>query len=72
VAVNVKLSTSSPGILKLTFLTETSTYTYAQLRQPSSIMSVDQLVKVVAFAVDIADEKSYISNVTYKGDTSTI
>ena len=67
-----KIINIKPGHIKTDFLTETSTYTYAQLRQPDSIMSVDQLVKVVAFAVDIADEKSYISNVTYKGDTSTI
>lgn len=67
-----KIINIKPGHIKTDFLTETSTYTYAQLRQPNSIMSVDQLVKVVAFAVDIADEKSYISNVTYKGDTSTI
>lgn len=67
-----KIINIKPGHVKTDFLTETSTYTYAQIRQPNSIMNVDQVVKVITFAIEIADEKSYISNVTYKGDTSTI
>jgi NADP-dependent 3-hydroxy acid dehydrogenase YdfG len=65
--INVK-----PGHVKTDFLMDTNTYTFAQLRQPRSILDLEKLIKVIAFTIDISDENSYISSITYKGDTSTI